>query len=318
MKTSSITYRLTVLWALNESVLGGFLHAVQVPFTGIMVGGIAVAIICLIGLHNERPFAAIWKATLSVLVVKLLISPYTPFPAYVAVLFQCFVGSFFFLLFGYRRWAVMLFSVLAMVESAIQKVLVLTLIFGKELWTSINQFSDSVLKQFGLHVSSYSQILIVAYVAVYFLWGVILGLFVFKLPAAIAKKEDIIQTILSVGNSKISPAEMKKTRQNFFKKIILFLIVLSLVFYFTHSAMLMLKSILVIVSIYFIIPLLLQKIIQLLKIKNNTTQLIQDMTALKTDAVLVWQYTHTHYKNLKAFYQFILLLFAISIYAKNE
>ena len=40
--------RLTALWAFAESGLGGMLHALQLPFTGLIVGGLSVIIITLI------------------------------------------------------------------------------------------------------------------------------------------------------------------------------------------------------------------------------------------------------------------------------
>jgi hypothetical protein len=40
--------RLTALWAFVEAGLGGILHAFKVPFTGLLVGGMAVMLITLI------------------------------------------------------------------------------------------------------------------------------------------------------------------------------------------------------------------------------------------------------------------------------
>ena len=36
--------RLTALWALNECGLGGILHAVKSPFTGLVLGSIAMSV----------------------------------------------------------------------------------------------------------------------------------------------------------------------------------------------------------------------------------------------------------------------------------
>ncbi|HEY7751043.1 MAG TPA: hypothetical protein VH917_02035, partial [Ignavibacteriaceae bacterium] len=40
--------RITALWALSESLLGGFLHATQVPFRGLIIASTAVLFISLI------------------------------------------------------------------------------------------------------------------------------------------------------------------------------------------------------------------------------------------------------------------------------
>jgi hypothetical protein len=92
--------RLTALWALNEAGLGGLIHALRVPFTGIVVGSTAVVLIALIAFFAERKAKAILKATVIVLLVKAAASPHTPLPAYAAVSFQGLAGA---LLFGACR-----------------------------------------------------------------------------------------------------------------------------------------------------------------------------------------------------------------------
>ena len=74
--------RLTALWALNEAGLGGLIHAMRVPFTGIVVGSTAVVLIALIAFFAERKAQAILKATVIVLLIKAAASPHTPLPAY--------------------------------------------------------------------------------------------------------------------------------------------------------------------------------------------------------------------------------------------
>ncbi len=44
-------HKLTALWALNESGLGGFLHVFNTPFTGLIVGGISILLISLIAYY---------------------------------------------------------------------------------------------------------------------------------------------------------------------------------------------------------------------------------------------------------------------------
>ena len=89
----SAVNRLTALWALNESGLGGVLHAAKFPFTGIFVGGFAVILISLIARYSNYSFKAILKATAMVLMIKAAVSPHSPFPAYLAVSFQGLLGA---------------------------------------------------------------------------------------------------------------------------------------------------------------------------------------------------------------------------------
>ena len=84
--------KLTALWALNESGLGGFLHVFNTPFTGLIVGGIAILLISLIAYYAENKWQAIFKALVIVLIIKMAVSPYSPFGAYVAVSFQALFG----------------------------------------------------------------------------------------------------------------------------------------------------------------------------------------------------------------------------------
>src|SRR6202008_2387238 len=81
---SAAIQRLTALWAFTESGLGGLLHALQIPFTGLVVGGMAVIIISFIAEISGNNYKQILKSALIVLIVKAMVSPYTPFPAYIA------------------------------------------------------------------------------------------------------------------------------------------------------------------------------------------------------------------------------------------
>jgi hypothetical protein len=65
---------LTALWAFVEAGLGGFLHALHLPFTGIVLGGFAVLIISLLAMCYDKPFAKIVQATLIVLAIKAAVN----------------------------------------------------------------------------------------------------------------------------------------------------------------------------------------------------------------------------------------------------
>ena len=98
----SIIDKLTALWALNESGLGGFLHVFNSPFTGLIVGGIAILLISLIAYYAENKWQAILKALVIVLIIKMAVSPYSPFAAYIAVSFQAILGAFLFSNFSWK------------------------------------------------------------------------------------------------------------------------------------------------------------------------------------------------------------------------
>jgi len=74
---NSLIQRLIALWALVESGLGGYMHALKIPFTGIVLGGSAVVILSLIAWFSEKPFRTLLRATLLVILVKFTVSPHT-------------------------------------------------------------------------------------------------------------------------------------------------------------------------------------------------------------------------------------------------
>ncbi|HQV56122.1 MAG TPA: hypothetical protein PLX17_11430, partial [Chitinophagaceae bacterium] len=58
-----IYYRLIALWVLFEAMLGGIIHGLKIPISGLFVGGSAVICICLITWYVPQR-GAIIKATI--------------------------------------------------------------------------------------------------------------------------------------------------------------------------------------------------------------------------------------------------------------
>jgi hypothetical protein len=172
---STTWFQLTALWAFVEVVLGGILHALRLPFTGVLVGGAAVFIIGAMVLHSQNPFKDIIRATGVVLIVKAGASPHSPLPAYLAVAYQGFSGALIFSLMRNFKIAAMLFSVLAMLESAFQKLLTLTIMYGMAFWDALDSFVHSVLKSLKMGESHNATELVWTYILVYFFWGIFLG-----------------------------------------------------------------------------------------------------------------------------------------------
>ncbi|MEY3966284.1 MAG: hypothetical protein RL263_1453 [Bacteroidota bacterium] len=172
---STTWFQLTALWAFVEVVLGGILHALRLPFTGVLVGGAAVFIIGAMVLHSQNPFKDIIRATGVVLIVKAGASPHSPLPAYLAVAYQGFSGALIFSLMRNFKIAAMLFSVLAMLESALQKLLTLTIMYGMAFWDALDSFVHSVLKSLKMGESHNATELVWTYILVYFFWGIFLG-----------------------------------------------------------------------------------------------------------------------------------------------
>ena len=167
---------LIALWAFCESGLGGVLHAIKLPFTGFIVGGFACIILILLSEQFKHKPYQILKATLWVMAIKFAASPQAPFPAYIAVGFQGILAYLFLGLLPKNLFVCMAFASIALLESALQKFLLTTLIYGKSVWQALDIFAQNLLKDFNLSEDfSLSYWLIVIYSSIYFIWGLFLG-----------------------------------------------------------------------------------------------------------------------------------------------
>jgi hypothetical protein len=227
-------YKLTLLWAFAESGLGGLLHGFKLPVTGFVLGAFSVIIISLIAYFSRTPYRDILQATLVVLAIKFAVSPHSPLPAYVAVLFQGFLGACLFQFVGHRLVTVLFFSILVLFESAIQKPLVATLLFGTELWTAIDALLKQLLSFVGIkEVNHASWLFLVTYSSLYILWGAFIGMWAYRLPRHLQSlhvdREILKQSIIG----SINVSKKSKIRWLFFA--MLSLIVVSLFLYLIQS-----------------------------------------------------------------------------------
>ena len=187
----SIIDKLTALWALNESGLGGFLHVFNTPFTGLIVGGISILLISLIAYYAENKWQSILKALVIVLIIKMAVSPYSPFGAYVAVSFQAVFGAFLFSKFSWKGATIIVLGMVTFLESALQKLLILTIVYGTELWEAINIYGTWVQKKMNfISETSTSTALIIIYLFVYGLCGLLAGFFIKSIIEIIANQKE--------------------------------------------------------------------------------------------------------------------------------
>jgi len=175
LNRSNAIQRLTALWAFTESGLGGIMHALQIPFTGLVVGGMAVIMICLIADFAQGNYKLVLKSAMVVLIVKAMVSPHTPFPAYIAVSFQALLGCALFSLLKVNLISILILSCFAMLESAIQKLIILTLFFGESLWKATDNMLAWVAKQFGGQFLNGSYWLLFIYLFIYLAGGFFIG-----------------------------------------------------------------------------------------------------------------------------------------------
>jgi hypothetical protein len=172
---SNAIQRLTALWAFTESGLGGVMHALHIPFTGLLVGGMAVVMICLIAEFSEHNYRLLLKSLIIVLIVKAMAGPFTPVTAYIAVSFQALLGYTLFSLFGVSVISMVLLSIIAILESAIQKLLVLTLFFGQSIWKAADSMVAFAGEQLGHIISNGSYWIMAVYLFIYLAGGIFIA-----------------------------------------------------------------------------------------------------------------------------------------------
>jgi hypothetical protein len=327
---NNFTMRLTALWALSESGLGGAMHAFKIPFTGFFLGGFAILIVCLIAYHSTQKWKAIIQATLLVILIKVSASPQSPPMAYVAVAFQGLIGALLFYIIPIFRLAAVLSGMLALFESATQKFLLSTLIFGKSIWEALDLFFKDILKTLSLSTDiSFSFWLIFIYTLIYTIWGMLLGWWGASLPATLEKESiGIIEKYrhLEIGTEQeVNPSKKRKHKLWGLLLVLLFVCITFLiqsnrskVFYSiarTIAAMLIL--------IFLISPLikwLIQKwLVKAKKEKQQAiSQLMDIIPELKSYVKPAMQLAKESHNGLMVYKAFTINLIVISLYHQQD
>lgn len=282
--------RLTALWALSESMLGGLLHAAHIPFRGMVISSVAVVIMCMIA-HFSNKRGEIMKAMIIVLIIKAAISPHTPAAAYLAVFLQGVLGELLFLRKKFFTLSSILLGLIVGILTGSQKIITYTLIFGVTFWEAINEFITYVIKEFSVSSNknitfNFSLVLIAAYVFIHAIFGTAAGLFASKLPQKInsdtAKAMLLDEKILIDGQSGIN--KRVRSRKPWWKKLsydlIMGIIIILLIITYINPQVINLsqKSLLlmiiraIIITItwfYFLSPFILKLIKKLLHKKEN-------------------------------------------------
>lgn len=271
--SNSLTYyRLIALWVLSEAMLGGIIHGFKIPVSGLVVGSAAVICICLIAWYAPAR-GAILKATVIVAIFKMMLSPQAPPTAYIAVFFQGLLGELLLRKKKHFRFSCLVFAILALLESGLQRIAVLTIIYGNDLWKVINDFINGLTKQ--KVAANYSLWIGGGYVLLHVTAGIIAGWWASLLPGLISKwsREKIYRLpVPETARSIVTTAAKKKQR---WKKgvFIAWLLLLGLYIQSYYkigtpllpahiSLKILLRSFIIVLGWYFIIGPLLKKILQ--------------------------------------------------------
>ncbi|MBK0402030.1 hypothetical protein I5M27_03475 [Adhaeribacter sp. BT258] len=270
-----LQHRLIAVWALAEGVLGGILHALHLPVTGLVVGSIAVCCLSLLARFRRRR-GDLLKATILVLLVKAMLSPHAPLAAYIAVLSQGLLAELFFFSGKNFRLNCLLFGFFTQLQSALLHIGKLVLVFGIDLWTALDEYMGKIAQTLGLENGPFTVYLAAIYVAVHALAGILIGLVAANLPSRLPTISEISAEELSPAATfplNIEPKPKKKRLKLQFSLVVVWLVLLAVFLqsYFGIGPALLpqhkifqilIRSVLIVSVWYFVISPLLMRILK--------------------------------------------------------
>jgi hypothetical protein len=267
---SLIYYRLIALWILCEAMLGSIIFTFKIPVSGLVIGSCAVVCISLIAWYVPSK-GAILKATLIVAIFKMMLSPQAPPPAYIAVFFQGLMGELLFWNRKYFRMFCVILALLAMTESAFQRVLSITLLYGNDFWTAVNTFLKKLTGSDQL--TDYSFFIILWYVLLHFLAGILVGVWAGFLPQRI-QLMGALQKKYSIATNNTSITIPERKRKKIFRRILFVTWVLLMAIYIQSffkigpallpSAMvlrILIRSVIIVLTWYFLVSPVLKQLL---------------------------------------------------------
>lgn len=210
--------KITALWAFSEAAFGGILHALTIPLRGLFISSAAVLFISLIALFSKDS-KEILKATLIVVLIKAVVSPHSPLTAYLAVSLQGVLGFLLFSTKYFYKLSALLLGLLVLFFSGLQKIIVLTILFGTTLWESLDIF----IKQLSFELFNithpdinYGYLLIAAYVLLHLIAGLFIGIYAGRLPQKINFYKSIVPSSIESESVEEIPRKEKSKKKNWF------------------------------------------------------------------------------------------------------
>lgn len=297
-----IYYRIIALWILCEGMLGGIIHGFKLPITGMVIGSGSIICISLIGCFFPEK-GHIIKATIVVAFFKIMISPYSPPTAYIALFFQGFLGE---TLFDFRKnykitcWV---FAIITMLESAFQRIIIVTVLYGINFWKALNNFINELTQQ--KSITNYSLIIALFYIICHLIIGIIIGWVAGNFPKKIElwkSRNDYIINLVSKESFSFTHKKQKRVKRG------LLIVWMVLIFIYLQSIIpigkpllppylslqIFIRSILIVLGWYLIIsPLLMRWLKGWLEkkqsqFKENIQQILQLLPLIKQIVEKSW------------------------------
>jgi hypothetical protein len=324
-QTHNPIQRLTAFWAFSEAGLGGVLHITKLPFKGIFIAGAATLFISLIAKFSKER-GRIIKSSVLVIVVKFLVSPHTPITAAIAVFAQGLFGEIFFFSKRLNRVLIPAYAMFIQFITAVQKILIITILFGQKIWMAVDNFTNSILNQFmKVERIEFSSLIIIAYIVIHVLVGLFLGFFILRLSNRL-EATDLSTYPKPISDSVTEEFSVKisKHKKHWFQKpsgiaVMIFLLVLLAVSFFlpewaesniTDIILMIVRAIIIIALWYYLISPILRKIIskivseQKMKHFKDIDHILQFFPLMKQIVILSWNNSKGH-KGIKRVENFL-------------
>ena len=291
LPSTVIYHRLIALWVLCEAMLGAIIFTFRIPVSGLLIGSCAITCITLMGWFVPVK-GAILKATIIVAIFKMMLSPQAPPAAYLAVFFQGLLGEALFWNRKYFRLMCLVLAVLSLLESAVQRIIVMTITYGYDIWTAVNLFLNKLTGE--NQPTDYSYFIISGYILLHLAAGIALGVWTGLLPQRIRNMEQFQQQYpaVPVSNGPLIAQRNKKRRIRYvFFVIWILLLGLYIQSFFTIGNPLLppgmawriiIRSVIIILTWYFLVSPVLKQLLHkwLEKKKQQSAVQVQEVLNL--------------------------------------
>jgi hypothetical protein len=274
------------------------------------------------------------KATILVIIFKFTLSPHTPPTAYLAVLFQGLMGYMLFINKRYFTAAAIILGTLALVESALQRIFVLIILYGKDFWQAIDAYVYKLTGAEQLNQISYWIAFV--YLIIHFIFGVIIGSFAANLARSAqhwaAENQQFIFDSSILKEAEINTIKKKRKRKYFFY----FLFLIMLLFYIhawaypassilsqSKVASILLRTAIILLGWFLILNPLFTYFIKKYALRKKKEQkaefniIMEMIPELKKVFIKSWQLS-AQYSYIKRLQLFLKILLLNTLYANQE
>jgi hypothetical protein len=299
----------------------------------LIVGSAAVICICLIA-HYAPGKGNILRATIIVCIFKMILSPQAPLLAYFAVFFQGAVGGLLFRNKKFYKASCLLLGLIALLESGLQRIIVLTVVYGNNFWKVLNDFINNLSGQKSF--TNYSLYLGIGYVVLHLLTGLVIGWWAGIIPERVSNWRDKYPH-LPTGTEKAEQLNpVRQRRRMWIKKSVLIIWIILILLYLQSNfkigdpilptrlpMQILIRSIIIILAWYFlvgpILSLLLKKWLQTRKSasRQEIAEISMLLPSMKTAMNESWR-ASASMKGIKKIILWGKLVLVYVLYASNE